>query len=127
MKIVIKNNQIIKELSFEDFEEITKSDKPYVIKFTSKTCYLCKALKPIFEVIADEYKDAYKFGNINSSTQRRLFKMFGIDGVPEIFIIDGDNVFNIPYPEQNPDPKSGYSKNYITQHLENYNETRKID
>jgi len=125
MKIVIKNNSIVKELGFEDFEEITKSDKPYVIKFTSSTCYLCKALKPIFEQIAEQYKDTYKFGNINSFTQRRLFKMFNIDGVPEIFIIHGNNIFNVPYPEDNPDPKSGYSKNYLIQHLENYNETRK--
>ena len=120
MKIVIKNNSIVKELGLNDFEEITKSNKPYVIKFTSSTCYLCKALKPIFEQIAEEHKDKFKFGNINSSTQRRLFKMFGIDGVPEIFIVDGDNVYNISYPEDNPDPKSGYSKEYIIQHLENY-------
>ena len=124
MKIVIKNNSIVKELGLNDFEEITKFNKPYVIKFTSVTCHLCKALKPIFEQIADEYKDRFKFGNINSSTQRKLFKMFGIDGVPEIFIVDGDNVYNIPYPEDNPDPKSGYSRDYIIQHLENYRDNK---
>jgi thioredoxin 1 len=127
MKIVIKNNSnpYVKEVKIEDFEEITKSDKPYVIKFTSSTCYLCKALKPIFEQVAEQYKDKFYFGNVNSKTQRKLFKVFEIDGVPEIFIIFNNNIYNVTYPIDNPDPKSGYSKEYIIEHLENFlNENR---
>ena len=122
MKIVIKNssNRYVKEVKVEDFDEITKSDKPYVIKFTSTTCYLCKALKPIFEQVAEQYKDKFYFGNVNSKTQRNLFKVFEIDGVPEIFIIFNNNIYNVTYPSDNPDPKSGYSKQYIIENLENY-------
>lgn len=123
MKIIIKNNPFVKELTIEDFNEITKSDKPYVIKFTSKTCYLCKGLKPIFNKIAEEYKDKFYFGNIDSRSQRKLFELFKIDGVPEIFIVNNQDVFNVPYPSD-PDTVSGYSKEYITQHLDNYCETR---
>lgn len=125
MKIVIKNSSLVKDIGLEDFDEITKSDKPYVIKFTSSTCYLCKALKPIFNEIAEQYKDNFYFGNINSKTQRKLFKLFNIDGVPEIFIIHKDNIYNVQYPETNPDPNSGYSKQYIIENLENFlNEDR---
>lgn len=127
MKIVIKNssNPYIKEVKVEDFIEITKSDKPYVIKFTSTTCYLCKALKPIFEQVAEQYKDKFYFGNVNSKTQRKLFKVFEVDGVPEIFIIFNNNIYNVTYPSDNPDPKSGYSKQYIIKNLESYlNENR---
>jgi thiol-disulfide isomerase/thioredoxin len=120
MKIIIKNNTLVKELAFEDFDEITKSNKPYVIKFTNPTCHLCKALDPIFNKIAEEYSDKFKFGNINSRTERKLFKLFGIDGVPEIFIIDGDDLYHVVYPDDNPDPKSGYSRDYIIEHLEGY-------
>lgn len=116
----MKTNNLVKELGYEDFEEITKSDKPYVIVFTSPTCHLCKALKPIYEEVADEYSKHFKFGNINSRTQRKLFKLFGIDGVPEMFIVDGDDLFHVVYPDDNPDPKSGYSKEYIIEHLEGY-------
>jgi hypothetical protein len=123
MKIVVKNNSIVKELGFEDFEEITKSGKPYVVKFTSATCHLCKGLKPIFEQIAEQYKDKFKFGNVNSSTQRKLFRLFNIDGVPEIFIIHGNDLYHIEYPEDNADPISGYPKDYITEHLDNYNDS----
>ena len=119
MKIVIKNNSIIKEIGLKDFNEITKSKKPYVIKFTNPTCYLCKGLKHIFEEIAEEYKEKYKFGNVNSRLERQMFKLFKVDGVPEIFIIHNNNLSNIKYPEE-PDPISGYSKDYITQHLDAY-------
>lgn len=124
MKIVIKNNPFVKEIGLEDFEEVTKSSKPYVIKFTSNTCYLCKGLKPIFNEIAEQYKDDFYFGNVNSKTQRKLFQLFKIDGVPEMFIIYGDNIYNIKYPE-NADAVSGYSKQYIVDNLENFlNEDR---
>ena len=124
MKIVIKNNPFVKEIGLEDFEEVTKSSKPYVVKFTSNTCYLCKGLKPIFNEIAEQYKDDFYFGNVNSKTQRKLFQLFKIDGVPEMFIIYGDNIYNIKYPED-PDTVSGYSKQYIIQNLENFlNENR---
>jgi thioredoxin 1 len=120
MKIVIKNNNsIVKEITIQDFEEVTKSDKPYVIKFTNPTCHLCKELKPIFDQLASEYEKYYKFGNINSRKEKQIFRMFGIDAVPEVFIIDGDNITNITYPD-NPDPKSGYSKQYLTKHLDEY-------
>jgi len=122
MKIVIKNNPLIKELGMKDFDEITKSNKPYVIKFTNPNCHLCKGLKPIFAEIAEEYKDKFKFGNINSKIERQMFKLFKIDGVPEIFIIDNGEVYNIKYPED-PNPISGYSKDYIIQHLEGFSNT----
>ena len=110
----------IKELGYDDFHEITQSDKPYVITFTNPTCHLCKALKPIVSDIAQQYQDKFKFGNINSRTQRKLFQLFGIDGVPEMFIVNGDDLYHITYPDDDPDPDSGYSKQYIIDHLKGY-------
>lgn len=122
MKIVIKNNPLVKELGYKDFEEITRSKKPYVIKFYNPTCHLCKGLRPIFEQLAEQYKDKFKFGKINSRTEKELFKLFKIDGVPELFIVDGEDLYNIPFPEEGSDPVSGYSKEYIIQHLDGLNE-----
>jgi len=116
----MKTNNLVKELGFTDFDEITKSDKPYVVKFTNPTCHLCKALKPIYAKIADSYSDKFNFGNVNTRVERKLTKLFAIDGVPELFIISEDSVYNIPYPEDDPDPSSGYSEEYIIEHLEGF-------
>ena len=124
MKIVIKNNSLIKELGMKDFDEITKSNKPYVIKFTNPNCHLCKGLKPIFDEVAEKYKDKYKFGNVNAKLERQMFKLFKIDGVPEIFIIHNNNILNVKYPEKS-DPISGYTKEYITEYLDGFSTKRR--
>ena len=120
MKIKLTNKSGIKQITINDFELITKSDKPYVIKLYSPSCHLCKALAPIYNRICEEYKDQYNFGSINVVKESKLSNAFDIDGVPELFIIYDGNVHNIKYPEENPDPESGYSYEYIVENLNNF-------
>ena len=126
MKIIIKNSSLIKEIGLEDFDEVTKSSKPYVVKFYSPNCHLCKGLKPIFDELATSYSDSFNFGAVNSFSQKKLFKLFKINGVPEIFIIHNNKIKNIKYPSSViADPQSGYPKDYLIHHLEKYlNENR---
>lgn len=120
MKIKLTNKSAIKQLTINDFELVSNSDKPYVIKLYSPTCHLCKALAPIYNKICEEYKDKYNFGSINVASQSKLANVFDIDGVPELFIIHNGKVHNIKYPEDNPDPDSGYSYEYIIEQLNNF-------
>ena len=63
---------------------------------------------------------------INSRMQKKLFNLFKINGVPELFIIHNNKITNIKFPSKVvADPISGYSKEYIIQNLEKYlNESR---
>jgi len=121
MKIVIKNNNssIVKEITLEDFEEVSKSDLPYILEFYSPTCHLCKGLKPIYEKLANDYKEKFKFGAINTRKQAALTRMFGIDGVPEIFVTYNNNILKLEFPKE-PDPKSGFSEQHLTTYLTTY-------
>lgn len=120
MKIKLTNKSGIKQLTINDFELVAESNKPYVVKLYSPSCHLCKALAPIYNKICEEYKDRYNFGSINVVSQPKLSKAFDIDGVPELFIIYQGKVHNIKYPEDNADPDSGYSYDYIVEHLNNF-------
>ena len=120
MKIKLTNKSAIKQLTLNDFELVTESDKPYVIKLYSPSCHLCKALAPIYNKICEEYKDRFNFGSINVVAQSILAKAFEIDGVPELFIVYNGKVYNIKYPEDDADPDSGYSYDYIVEHLNNF-------
>jgi thioredoxin 1 len=120
MKIKLTNKSAIKQLTLNDFELVTESDKPYVIKLYSPSCHLCKALAPIYNKICEEYKDRFNFGSINVVTQSKLTQAFEIDGVPELFIVYNGKVYNIKYPEHDADPDSGYSYDYIVEHLNNF-------
>jgi len=120
MKIKLTNKSSVKQLTLNDFELVAQSDKPYVIKLYSPSCHLCKALSPIYNKICEEYKDTFDFGSINVVSQSKLAKAFDIDGVPELFIVHKNKVYNIKYPENDADPESGYSYDYIVQHLKNF-------
>lgn len=123
MKIVIKNNSIVKELGLQDFDEVTKSSKPYIVKFYSPTCYLCRGLKPIYEKIANQYSEQFKFGCVNTRKQNALTKMFGIEGVPEIFVIHNLDILKLEYPKE-PDPKTGFSEDHLTTYLNTYKDKK---
>ena len=120
MKIKLLNKSSIKQLTINHFDVVSNSDKPYVIKLYSPTCHLCVALRPIYNDICEKYKDTFNFGSINVVKEKKLADAFEIEGVPELFIIHKQKVYTIPYPEQDPDPKSGYSYDYIIKHLDNF-------
>jgi thioredoxin-like negative regulator of GroEL len=120
MKIRLTSKPAIKQITINDFDIVANSDKPFVIKLYSPSCHLCKALAPIYNDISEKYKDKFNFGTINVVSQKKLTDAFEIDGVPELFIVHNGKVHNIKYPEDDPDPKSGYSYEHIVQHLDNF-------
>jgi len=116
----------VTEITFLNFKDtVMASDKPVVIKFTTSSCHLCKAFKPIFENIADEYSDKFNFGNVNTVTQQNLTRFFTIDGVPEVYIVNpkeedaAKRAHLMKYPEK-PDERSGFSESYFKKQLDKY-------
>ena len=123
--IRIKQSNVM-EVTFLNFKEtVMESDKPVVLKFTTSTCPLCKNFKPLFERIADEYEDKFKFGNINAVTQKNLAKFFVIDGVPEVYIVNpkeedaAKRAHLMKFPDK-PDERTGFSESYFKKQLETY-------
>jgi hypothetical protein len=129
-KIKSKEGNDLTQLQYAETEPAGINDKEVVqatVKM-GKDTFLLNAIRvsnkrQFAAVLAEQYKDKFKFGNVNSSTQRKLFRLFNIDGVPEIFIIHGNDLYHIEYPEDNADPISGYPKDYITEHLDNYHDS----
>jgi len=116
----------VTEITFLNFKDtVMASDKPVVLKFTTSTCPLCKNFKPLFERIADEYEDKFKFGNINAVTQKNLAKFFVIDGVPEVYIVNpkeedaAKRAHLMKFPDK-PDERTGFSESYFKKQLETY-------
>ena len=78
----------IQEITDENFQEkVLKSSKPFCLKFEADWCGPCKALKPVMDKLADEYKGKAGFyyadiedGGINTGSAA------GIRGVPTVII-----------------------------------------
>lgn len=102
-------------MKLKSFKKILESEKPYVVKFTDPKCHLCVDLKPVFHRIAKEHDSRFVFGNVDVPTNPELADMFIEDGVPTIYIIDNEKLFEIPYPATG----GGYSYDYLDNYLTN--------
>jgi len=106
------------ELTLEDFEEeILNSINPCLVVFKNERCHLCRGLTVILGSLVKKYDGKAKFATVDSLEQEELTNLFGVDGVPTIFLfIDGD-AREIPYPEI-PSHLSGYSEKYLIDFLD---------
>lgn len=113
----MKNNNII-HLDVASMKEALNGDVPTVVLFFNPSCYLCDGLRPIIEQLQQTYGNFYNFAKLNVVKHPRVAKVFNIDGVPEIYVIKKNYIFNIPYPDdEEMDVKSGYPKEYLIKHL----------
>ena len=112
----------INDKNFSDF--LKNLSKPLVIKFYNPECHLCKGIKPLFQNVSTMYDGFYDFAEVNSYESPKLCKFFKIEGVPQLYILDGDQKVIVPYPE-NPDPDSGYSNYDMLDFLDMYKTNRR--
>jgi thioredoxin 1 len=77
----------------DNFEsEVIKSDKPVLIDFWAPWCGPCKAIGPIVEEIAGQYKDTVKVMKLNVDDSQKTAVTFGVRSIPTLIIFKGGKV-----------------------------------
>lgn len=59
-------------------------DKPCIVDFYASCCGPCKALAPVLDELAEEYKDKVYFYKVNTENEEQLAAMFAIRSVPTL-------------------------------------------
>ena len=78
---------IKQELSEESGELKFLGKKPVVIDFYATWCGPCRALEPILEELAEEYKDKIDIYKVNTETEMETAAAFGVMSLPTLLFI----------------------------------------
>ncbi len=80
----------VTDASFED--DVLKSPRPVLLDFWAEWCGPCKAIAPMLNEIADEYKDKITIAKLNIDENTKTPHRFGVRGIPTLILFKNGQV-----------------------------------
>ena len=79
-------NNLIIELSEENFEKYINENKPILIDFWATWCGPCKFMLPIFDKLAKKYVDKINFARLNVDDYQSIAVKYDVYAIPTFII-----------------------------------------
>jgi thioredoxin 1 len=73
-------------------QEVLESDGPVVVDFWADWCMPCRALGPIIDELASEYKGKVKIGKLDTEANRETAYKYGIESIPTVLFFQGGEI-----------------------------------
>ena len=80
----------ITDESFE--EDVLRSELPVLVDYWAEWCGPCRAIAPLLEAIAKEYRTKLKIAKLNIDENPLTPAKYGIRGIPTLMIFKEGNV-----------------------------------
>jgi thioredoxin 1 len=76
-----------KIINWENFEfEVLKSNKPVLVDFWAEWCVPCKAVAPVIDQLALEYKGKMIFAKVDVQQNPQIASFLGIRSIPTMIL-----------------------------------------
>ena len=83
------------EFTDQNFEtDVQESDLPVLIDFWAVWCGPCKAIAPVLEEIAKEYKGKIKVGKVDVDKNQDTASRYGVRSIPTLLLMKNGEIIN---------------------------------
>jgi len=84
------SSDLIKKVTDASFEDdVLKAEKPVLVDYWAEWCGPCKAIAPILEDVAKDFKGRLQIAKLNVDENRAVPGKFGIRGIPTLMLFKG--------------------------------------
>jgi thioredoxin 1 len=84
------DTQVFTDANFE--QEVVKSSTPVLVDFWAEWCSPCKALSPIIDELATQYRGKVKIGKLDTDANREVSARYGISAIPTVLMFQNGEI-----------------------------------